>query len=37
MPLDAEIAKIIPRMPLRDVPTMTPESARASLFLNIGM
>jgi acetyl esterase len=31
MPLDAEIAKIIPRMPLRDVPTMTPESARASL------
>jgi acetyl esterase len=31
MPLDAEIAKILPRMPLRDVPTMTPQSARDSL------
>lgn len=31
MPLDADIASIIPRMPLRDVPTMTPASSRESL------
>jgi acetyl esterase len=31
MPLDADIARIIPMMPLRDVPNMTPTSARDSM------
>lgn len=31
LPLDADIAKIIPLMPLRDVPSLTPDSARQAL------
>jgi acetyl esterase len=31
LPLDADLAKIIPLLPLRDVPTMTPDSVRQSM------
>ena len=30
-PLDPAIAEVIPKLPLRDPPTMTPKSARDSL------
>ena len=31
MPLDADIARIIPLMPLQDVPNLTPVNARESM------